>query len=115
MNCCTEYDQDPFLESGHILELSTLIEKSSADSCSIDEFVAGDNDVLTCIEMDDDNRQKTFLIELTNHLLREEEEDEDSDWDKDSDEDSDGGVNDATVQMLEIEPKIKFYKEAIVA
>ncbi len=86
MICRDEYEKDPFLESDHLLELSTLIEKSGMDSCSIDEFVAGDDDLPTCV----------FFNDLTDHSTQEE------------DDDSDEDVIDITVQTLEeVEPNLQ--------
>ena len=47
--------------SDKLLELDRLIEKTADDGCSTVEFVAGDDDLPVCVEMDDDNWQSVFL------------------------------------------------------
>ena len=96
-------DQDPFLEADKLLELGTLIEKTSHGGCSTDEFVRGDDDLPVCVEMDGDDWQSAFLDELTSDLVQEENE-EDSDCETEYDN-----------AGQDVAPKIKTYKEAIVA
>ena len=103
--CRDAVDNDPFLECDKLLELGRLIEKTADDGCSTVEFVAGDDDLLVCVEMDDDNWQSVFLDELTNDPGQKEDE-EDSDCEID---------DDSANQMSEVLLKIKSYKEAMVA
>jgi len=101
--CRDTDDNDPFLEADKLLELGRLIEKTGDGGCSTDEFVGGDDDLPVCIEMDGDDWQSAFLDELVNKSGQEEDE-EDSDC---KTEDDNAGQD--------VLPKIKAYKEAIVA
>ena len=60
--CRDADDKDPFLEADELEELGRLIEKAGDGDCSTNEFVAGDNDLPVCVEMDDDNWQSVFLM-----------------------------------------------------
>ena len=97
-----EDDSDPFLEADERTELEDLIEKTGDGSCTVDEFLTGDSDLPVCVEMDDDNWDTRFLEELGNDHNCEEVSSRDSD---DEDDTAD----------QEEPPKLKSYKEAVVA
>ena len=101
MICRDTPDDDPFLEADKLVELGRLIEKTGDGDCSVDEFVGGDDDLRVCVEMDGDNWQSAFLDELINDPGQ--SEDEDSDYEM---EDDSAGQD---------VPRIKSYKEAIMA
>jgi len=97
-----EDDSDPFLEADERTELEDLIEKTGDGGCAVDEFLTGNSDLPVCVEMDDDNRDTRFLKELGNDHNCEEVSSRDSD---DEDDTAD----------QEEPPKLKSYKEAVVA
>lgn len=70
-------DSDPFLDADERMELEQLIEKTGADSCTVEEFVTGDSDLSVCAEMDDDNWDAAFVAELGNDQQMEEGDCED--------------------------------------
>ena len=84
-------------------ELNKLIEKAGDGDCTIDEYVGGDNDLPICADMDNDNSETEFFSELTNEI----ESESDSDQDDDS--------ADSSVMSFEAPPKLRSYKEAILA
>ena len=101
--CRDSPDDNPFLETDKLVELGRLIEKTGNGDCSVDEFVGGDDDFAVCVEMDGDNWQSAFLDKLINDPGQDEDE---KDSNCEMEDDSAG---------QEVVPRIKSYKEAIMA
>ena len=56
---------DPFAAVDGVLDLQHLIERTGSESCTPQEFIGGDDDLPVCVEMDDENWEKTFFDELS--------------------------------------------------
>ena len=94
-------DEDPFLEADERMELDKLIEETSDGGCILDEFLTGDNDLMICMAMDDDNWETVFFEELGES--------------QEVDGDGDDAIEDDNDDDEEAVPKLKSYKEAITA
>ena len=69
------------------------------DGCTPQQFISGDDDLVVCVEMDDENWEETFLIELSSAGKPEDASEED---------DKEDEFDDSPVI-----PKLKTYKDAI--
>ncbi len=92
-------DEDPFLEADTRMEIQTLIsETAPTDSCPVEEFLSGDDDLAVCAGMDDD-WNTSFLEQLD---------------DQEDEEDDDGEDETSAPSPLPPSPKLKTYKEAAI-
>ena len=92
-------EQDPFLAIDEsLLKLKDLIDVTMTGNhtCSVEEYVSGENSLSTCREMDDENWENAFLEDFCREpvegTMQDEEDDEDSD-------------------EIELAPKINTYNE----
>ena len=103
---CGTAEEDPFLDldaSSDVDASSELIQQlldlaMPGNSCTIEDYVNGDNDLPICIGMNDDQWDEDFLLQLNESEEGIEEE----------------GEEDEEQEQLN-EPTIKKYKEAIVS
>ncbi len=72
MDIVTREEEDPFLEADRHLELQGLID-SGCESCMLEEYVHGDNDLPVYADLDSDTWDAAFL----SNLGEDGEEDED--------------------------------------
>lgn len=93
-------DEDPFLELDECMELQNLIEETipSEQSCSLVEYLHGEEEVPVCVDMDGDDWDTNFLAELGGG--------------GDYEEDEDADENDEDEEPM---PKVKTFSEAIKA
>ena len=70
-------DDDPFAD----LDLPSLVEQISAISCSVDEYINGEDDVPVCMEYSDDWEEHFFQNLGTDSLATEDAEEEEDQYD----------------------------------
>lgn len=102
MSVSSRDEEDPFQDIDAGLELSGLISSmlGTEGHCSADEYVNGDNNIPTCVEIDDENWEETFLESLAANNVSESLADEDESDTEDLD-------------LQPPPPKIGNYREAI--
>ena len=68
-----EEEDDPFLEADMRMEVQSLIEKTMpADGrWTVNEYVRGDDDLLVCMEFDNDTWEADFMDQLLKRRMRE--------------------------------------------
>ena len=95
-------ESDPFSEINETVELTQLIERTvGSDSCPAREYIAGDDDLPVCDEMDNETWDQTFMETLltdSGPTLPEDESDTEEDHD-----------------LLPPPPKFSNFNEAVVA
>ena len=59
-------EDDPFLESDACMELQNLLEKTmpSEQRCSLAEYLSGEEGVAVCVDMDGDEWDANFIVQL---------------------------------------------------
>ena len=62
-----EDNDDPFLESDACVELQGLIDRTmtTEESCAVNEYLSGDDDLPVCVDLDSDNWNDNFLAVRT--------------------------------------------------
>jgi len=59
------YNVDPFLEADVQMELDGLMERVvTGESCSVEEYIEGDDSLAVCMDLDSENWEANFLAEL---------------------------------------------------
>ena len=97
---------DPFsdLEADPNLgDLEHLINDISGETCSVEEFVSGDNELPTCQDMASEHWEEEFLAQLT--------DDTNSDVVEPSEEPNDDDISDSVTAV----PKIRNFREVIIS